>query len=173
MAGEIHTRGPDLAAGYTSEVLTIDPFSPDGWYTTGDIGVIEANGSLCVVDRKSDMIIRGGENISPAEVEDCLLTHPDIVEAAVIGVPDSRLGERSTAVLRTYGRRSLPSLQAIRDHLALEGLGMQKWPETIVSVDEIPRTPLGKINKAQLRVLVDQTNNETCEDAPLVKEKPQ
>ena len=90
-AGEIVTRGPDLFAGYTDDVLTHEFLDPDGWFATGDIGVLE-DGWLTITDRKKDVIIRNGVNISPAEVENALLQLPAIAEVAVVGRPDSRTG---------------------------------------------------------------------------------
>ncbi len=98
--GEIFSRGPDLCLGYTDDELTARAFDDDGWYRTGDIGVLDDDGYLTITDRISDVIIRGGENISALEVEEVLLGMPAVVEAVVVAVPDDRLGERAAAVLR-------------------------------------------------------------------------
>lgn len=109
--GEILSRGPDLFVGYTDPVLTARAFDEDGWYHTGDIGVMDDDGYLTITDRKSDIIIRGGENISALEVEEVLLAMPAVAEAVVVSAPDARLGEHAAAVLRLkpgYGMRPWP-----------------------------------------------------------------
>ncbi|MFD4604694.1 AMP-binding protein [Streptomyces sp. NPDC058464] len=149
--GEILTRGPDLCLGYTDPALTAAAFDADGWYRTGDIGVLDADGYLTVTDRKADVIIRGGENISALEVEDVLLGLPGVAEAAVVAVPDPRLGERAAAVLRMRPGWSAPVLAEVRVHFQRSGLARQKWPEEIRTVDDFPRTPSGKVKKFELR----------------------
>ncbi|MGO4759292.1 AMP-binding protein, partial [Streptomyces sp. 2MCAF27] len=145
--GEILTRGPDLCLGYTDPDLTRAAFDADGWYRTGDIGTLGADGWLAITDRKADVIIRGGENISALEVEEALLGLPGVAEAAVVGVPDVRLGERAAAVLRLLPGWSAPGLAELRLHLERAGLARQKWPEEIHAVDDLPRTPSGKVKK--------------------------
>ncbi|MFF8450031.1 AMP-binding protein [Streptomyces leeuwenhoekii] len=149
--GEILTRGPDLCLGYTDPELTRAAFDADGWYRTGDIGTVDADGWLTVTDRKADVIIRGGENISALEVEEILLGLPGVAEAAVVGVPDPRLGERAAAVLRMRDGWQAPGLAELRLHLERAGLARQKWPERIHAVDDFPRTPSGKVKKFALR----------------------
>ena len=149
-AGEIVTRGPDLFAGYTDDALTHEFLDPDGWFATGDIGVLE-DGWLTITDRKKDMIIRNGVNISPAEVENALLQLPAIAEVAVVGRPDSRTGERSVAFLRMRAGEAEPDLDVLRAHLETVGLGRPKWPEEVQLVDEFPRTAAGKVKKFELR----------------------
>ncbi|MFD4510949.1 AMP-binding protein [Streptomyces sp. NPDC058457] len=149
--GEILTRGPDLCLGYTDPALTAAAFDADGWYRTGDIGVLDADGYLTITGRKADVIIRGGENISALEVEEVLLGLPGVAEAAVVAVPDPRLGERATAVLRMRSGWSVPVLAEVRVHFQRSGLARQKWPEEIRAVDDFPRTPSGKVKKFELR----------------------
>jgi acyl-CoA synthetase (AMP-forming)/AMP-acid ligase II len=149
--GEILTRGPDLCLGYTDPELTRAAFDADGWYRTGDIGSFDADGWLCITDRKADVIIRGGENISALEVEEVLLGVPGVAEAAVVAVPDARLGERAAAVLRMRPGWQVPVLAELRLHLERAGLARQKWPERIHAVDDFPRTPSGKVKKFVLR----------------------
>ncbi|WNM31894.1 AMP-binding protein [Streptomyces sp. Li-HN-5-11] len=149
--GEILTRGPDLCIGYTDPRLTRAAFDADGWYRTGDIGSLDAEGWLTITDRKADVIIRGGENISALEVEETLLGLPGVAEAAVVGAPDPRLGERAAAVLRMRSGWSAPSLAEVRLHFERAGLARQKWPEEIHAVDDFPRTPSGKVKKFVLR----------------------
>ncbi|MEU9017697.1 AMP-binding protein [Actinomadura sp. NPDC048394] len=149
--GEIFSRGPDLCIGYTDPELTERAFDEDGWYRTGDVGVVDEDGYLTITDRKSDIIIRGGENISALEVEEALLGMPGVAEAAVVAAPDERLGEHAAAVLRLRPGRKPPSLGEMRDHLERMGLARQKWPEELHAVEDFPRTASGKIQKFLLR----------------------
>lgn len=149
--GEILSRGPDLCLGYTDRALTDAAFDAEGWYHTGDIGVLDEDGYLTITDRKSDIVIRGGENISAAEVEEVLLAMPSIAEAAVVAAPDARLGEHAAAVLRLRSGHAAPTLDEVRAHLERAGLARQKWPEELHVVDDFPRTPSGKVQKFALR----------------------
>ncbi|MGW1715989.1 AMP-binding protein [Streptomyces sp. NPDC002156] len=149
--GEILSRGPDLCLGYTDPALTDRAFDADGWYRTGDIGVIDGDGYLTITDRKADIIIRGGENIGALEVEEVLLALPAVAEAAVVAAPDERLGEHAAAVLRLKPGHPAPTLDEMRAHLDREGLARQKWPEELHVVDEFPRTASGKVQKFVLR----------------------
>ena len=150
-SGEILTRGPDLFAGYTDPALTATVFDADGWYRTGDIGRLDAEGYLTITDRISDVIIRGGENISAREVEELVAKVDGIAEVAVVAAPDARLGERAAAVVRIREGATVPALDDIRDHLREVGLARQKWPESLHVVDDLPRTPSGKVKKFVLR----------------------
>ncbi|WP_067687400.1 AMP-binding protein [Nocardia jejuensis] len=149
--GEIVSRGPDLCLGYTDDALTAAAFDDEGWYHTGDIGVLDEDGYLTISDRKADMIIRGGENISALEVEDVLLSMPAVAEAAAVATPDDRLGERVAAVLRLHPGSHAPSLEELRAHFAESGLAKQKWPEEIHTVADFPRTGSGKVQKFKVR----------------------
>ncbi|GAA3205012.1 AMP-binding protein [Actinocorallia longicatena] len=149
--GEILSRGPDLCLGYTDPEITASAFDADGWYRTGDVGVLDGDGYLTITDRKADFIIRGGENISALEVEDVLLTIAGVAEAAVVAAPDERLGEHAAAVLRMLPGNLLPSLGEMRHHLQEAGLARQKWPEEVHEVADFPRTASGKIQKFVLR----------------------
>ncbi|MGV9408757.1 AMP-binding protein [Nocardia sp. NPDC003693] len=149
--GEIVSRGPDLCLGYTDPELTDRAFDAGGWYHTGDIGVLDADGYLSITDRTTDLIIRGGENISAVEVEEVLLSMPAVAEAAVVAAPDARLGEHAAAVLRLRPGRDAPTLDEVRAHFAAQGLAKQKWPEELRVVDDFPRTPSGKVQKFRLR----------------------
>jgi acyl-CoA synthetase (AMP-forming)/AMP-acid ligase II len=149
--GEILSRGPELFAGYTDPELTLESFNDQGWYATGDIGVVNEQGWLTITDRKKDIIIRGGENISASEVEELLARLPGVVEVAVVAGPDTRFGERACAFLRTASTTEAPDLEAVRRHLAAAGLARQKWPEELRTIEDFPRTPSGKIKKATLR----------------------
>jgi acyl-CoA synthetase (AMP-forming)/AMP-acid ligase II len=150
-AGEILSRGPDCFAGYSDAALTDAAFDGDGWYRTEDIGIVDDDGYLSITDRRKDIIIRGGENISAAEVEQLLLGLPGVAEVAVVAAPDPRLGEHAAGVFRMLPGTPSPTLDAVRDHLARAGLARQKWPEEVRVVEEFPRTPSGKIQKFALR----------------------
>ncbi|MCV7383305.1 AMP-binding protein [Mycolicibacter longobardus] len=149
--GEILSRGPDLCLGYTDDALTEAAFDADGWYHTGDIGVLDADGYLTITDRKADVIIRGGENISAVEVEDVLLGMPAVAEAIVVAVPDARLGERAVAVLRLKPGCALPTMAQVREHFERTGVAPQKWPEGLHEVEDFPRTASGKVQKYLVR----------------------
>jgi acyl-CoA synthetase (AMP-forming)/AMP-acid ligase II len=148
--GEILTRGPELFTGYTDPALTAAAFLPGGWFRTGDVGRVDAGGHLTVTDRLKDIIIRGGENISAKEVEDLLITHPAVADVAVIPVPDPALGERVCAVIVTRPGHGF-DVEAARAHFAAVGAARQKTPEVVALVDELPRTPSGKVRKDVLR----------------------
>jgi len=151
VAGEILTRGPDRFAGYTDAALTAAAVDDEGWFRTGDVGVLDAEGYLTITDRVKDIIIRGGENVSAAEVEQ-LLAHMDgVAEVAVVAAPDERLGEHGCAFFRMQAGHAAPDLDAVRAHLDGAGLARQKWPEELRTVDELPRTPSGKVQKFVLR----------------------
>jgi cyclohexanecarboxylate-CoA ligase len=157
MPGEILTLGPELFAGYSDTALT-ETSMADGWFRTGDIGYLDAEGYLCITDRKKDIIVRGGENISSKEVEDVLMDHPAVCEAAAVGVPDERFGERVCACVVLYSGQTL-DLRQVRDHFDAAGLARQKTPEQLKLVAELPRTASGKVQKhllrQQLSALVD------------------
>jgi acyl-CoA synthetase (AMP-forming)/AMP-acid ligase II len=149
--GEILSRGPDLCLGYTDPALTAAAFDDDGWYRTGDIGVLDEQGFLTITDRVKDVIIRGGENVSAAEVEEALQALPGVAEVAVVAAPDARLGERACAVVRLRPGAAPLTLADVTAHLAGVGLARPKWPEELRLVDDFPRTASGKIRKVDLR----------------------
>ena len=149
--GEILSRGPDCFMGYTDPALTAAAFDSEGWYHTGDIAVADGDGYVAITDRKNDVIIRGGENISAAEVEELLLHLPGVAEAAVVAAPDARLGEHACAFLRMHAGTPAPNLESMRASLDRAGLTRQKWPEEVVEIAEFPRTPSGKVQKFVLR----------------------
>jgi acyl-CoA synthetase len=149
--GEILSRGPDLFLGYTDPALTARVFDDDGWYHTGDIGVLDDDGFLTLTDRKSDIIIRGGENVSALAVEEILLTLPSVAEAVVVAAPDARLGERVAAVLRIKPGHDMPTLDEVRDGFERAGVARQKWPEELHQVEDFPRTASGKVQKFVVR----------------------
>src|SRR5947209_3382654 len=148
--GEILSRGPDLFEGYTDPALTAGAFE-DGWYVSGDVGVLDSDGYLTITDRKKDIIIRGGENVSAAEVEELLLRVPGVAEVAVVAAPDARLGEHGCAFVRLLSGAADFELEAVRSHLAAAGLARQKCPEELRFVADFPRTASGKVQKFVLR----------------------
>jgi acyl-CoA synthetase (AMP-forming)/AMP-acid ligase II len=138
-------------AGYLDDPeATEAALSPDGWLRTGDIGVIDEKGCLAIVGRVKDMFIVGGFNAYPAEIENFLLRHPDIRQAAVIGIPDERLGEVGMAFVVTGDGTGSPSeiIDWCRDQMA-----NYKVPRAVVVVDEIPVNATGKVMKDTLRQL--------------------
>ncbi len=149
--GEILSRGPDCFVGYVDAEMTARVFDDDGWYRTGDVGVLDEDGYLTITDRISDIIIRGGENISAQEVEELLMGLDSVAEVSVVAAPDDRLGEHAAAVLRIREGASAPTLEQVREHLDSVGLARQKWPESLHQIDEFPRTPSGKVQKFRLR----------------------
>jgi acyl-CoA synthetase (AMP-forming)/AMP-acid ligase II len=149
--GEIWSRGPDLCVGYTDPALTAAAFDADGWYRTGDLGVLDADGFLTITDRVSDVIIRGGENISAAEVEEVIVTLDAVAEVAVVAAPDERMGEHACAIVRLAPDVDALELRDLTDALRATGLARQKWPEELQIVADFPRTASGKIRKVDLR----------------------
>jgi acyl-CoA synthetase (AMP-forming)/AMP-acid ligase II len=151
MPGEIWSKGPDCFMGYTDPALTAATFSPDGWFMTGDVGVLDDEGFLAITDRKKDIIIRGGENVSAQEVEEVLMRMPGVAEVAVVAAPDDRLGEVGCVFFRMQSGVDVPELAELRDALERTGMARQKWPELVRGVDDFPRTASGKIQKFVLR----------------------
>ena len=148
--GEVATRGPELFVGYSDDALNVASFLPGGWFLTGDIGVVDAEGYLTITDRKKDVIIRGGENIASKEVEDVLSRHSAIDDVAVVAEPDERYGERVCAFVTLREGADL-SLDEVRRLFANAGVARQKTPERLEVVDAFPRTAAGKIKKFELR----------------------
>jgi long-chain acyl-CoA synthetase len=149
-AGEIVVRGHNVFAGYLNRPEETAAVLVDGWFRTGDIGVRDAEGFLSVVDRKKDLIIRGGFNVYPREVEDTLLRHPAVGQVAVIGVPDDRYGEEICAVIVLSENAAQPSTEEIVGW-ARERLGRHKYPRRVEFVAALPLGPSHKVLKRELR----------------------
>ena len=149
--GEIISRGPDLFVGYTDPALTADTIDADGWYHTGDVGVLDGDGYLTITDRKKDIIIRGGENVSASEVEELLQRLGGVSEVAVVAAPDPTYGEHGCAFVRLAPDATPFDLAEVQHHLERSGLARQKWPEELRFLDDFPRTASGKIQKHVLR----------------------
>ena len=148
--GELAVRGPFVAPGYFNDpVRTSETFSSDGWLFTNDLAVMDSEGYIRIVGRKKDIINRGGLKISAREIEDLLAQAPEIRQAAVVPVPDDRLGERSCAFLVLREGKKL-SFDQLTDYLESHGLAKYKLPEYMVLVDALPMTPSGKIQKFKL-----------------------
>jgi long-chain acyl-CoA synthetase len=146
--GEIVLRGPNILKGYFKNPEATAKAFANGWFHTGDIGCRDADGFFYIADRKSDMIIRGGENIYPREIDDVLYTHPAVAHAAVIGVPDDLYGEEVAAFVALKAGAATSSEELIdfcRQHLA-----DYKCPKTVHFVDDIPKGPTGKLLKREL-----------------------
>jgi fatty-acyl-CoA synthase len=148
--GEICVRGANVMKGYWNRPEANEAcFTHDGWFRSGDVGYLDAEGFLYVCDRLKDMVISGGENIYPAEVESVLYDHPDITEVAVIGVPDERWGEHVVAVVVLKPSRSI-TLESLQVY-AETRLARYKLPRELRLVDALPRNATGKVLKEQLR----------------------
>ncbi len=148
--GEIVAIGPEQFIGYLDNTVNEASFFPGGWFRTGDIGRLDEEGYLTITDRKKDIIIRGGENISSKEVEDILSRHTAVREGAVTAVPDARLGEKVCAFVILKNGQSL-TLDDVNEHFVQEGVARQKTPEHLVILDKLPRTAAGKVKKFELR----------------------
>jgi len=148
--GELYVRGPDASVGFFADPARTDAtFGQDGWVRSGDLVTIDEDGYVTVVGRKKEIIIRGGINIAPREIEDLLVSFPDIERAAVVGLPDPRLGERSCAcvVLAPGATLDLPTVVG---RLKASGLATYKLPERLEVLDALPATASGKIQKHEI-----------------------
>jgi long-chain acyl-CoA synthetase len=147
--GELYSSSPYLFNGYWNRPEeTADAFH-DGWVTVGDMARRDEEGHIYIVDRKKDMVISGGVNIYPREVEEVLLTHPDIEDVAVIGVPDEKWGEHLKAFIVTRADAALDTQEVIG---FCDGrISGMKIPKDIEFIDQVPRNPTGKVLKTALR----------------------
>lgn len=149
--GQIGGRGASLMLGYfDNQQATEEAFNSHGWFMTGDLGRLDADGYLTITGRKKDLIIRGGHNIYPSKIENLAMQHPSILRAAVLPVPDERLGEKvCLAVMFKPGREALEADEVLA-HLDASGLSRYDMPEYFLILDEIPLTASGKIFKRDL-----------------------
>jgi acyl-CoA synthetase (AMP-forming)/AMP-acid ligase II len=150
--GELYLRGPSVFSGYLDAANVPSPIDADGYLRTGDMFVIDGENHefLRYVDRLKDLIIRGGMNIAPAELETLIASHPSVAEVAVVGYPDDVLGERICAVVVTRPSTSI-DLRTVVEHLAAQQIASYKLPERLELREALPRNPVGKILKRQLR----------------------
>ena len=158
--GEVVLRGGSVMAGYLDDAeATANALTADGWLSTGDIGIVDTSGNLKIVGRSKDMFIVGGFNTYPAEIENALLRHPDIAQAAVIGIPDERLGEVGMAfVVTTSGATSIPDFTA----WCREQMANYKVPRAVTVVDQLPINATGKVMKDVLRERAAQGRTEAA-----------
>ena len=153
LVGEIATRGNNLMIGYWEDGRLTSPERPNGWHRTGDVGYKDVEGFLYIVDRKKDMIISGGFNVFPAEVEAVLLGHPDVEECAVVGVPDQEWGEAVKAVVQCKPGILVDEAQLAEQLITRcrAALGPIKAPKSVEVWAEIPRSPVGKVLRREVR----------------------
>ena len=149
--GEVRAKAPQLMQGYLEGSLDAEAFDDEGYFRTGDLGMLNERGMLTITGRLKDVIIRKGENVSAKEVEDHLYRHPKVADVAVIGLPDEERGEMVCAVVSTAEAADPITLPEVFDYLKSEGLMVQKIPERLEVVAVIPRNPTGKILKNELR----------------------
>jgi len=150
--GEVQVRGPNLMRGYWNDpVATAAAFAPGGWFRTGDLGRFDGDGFLWIMGRTKDVIISGGENVYPAELENVLADCPAIAEAAVVGVADAKWGEAACAcIVRRHPIDEAAVLALFRDRLA-----KFKHPRRVVFLDALPRNVMGKVQKFELQRLLE------------------
>jgi len=147
--GEICVRGDLVMKGYYKAPEQTAATIVDGWLHTGDIGHLDSDGYLHITDRKKDMIISGGFNVYPSEVEQVIWSHPAVQDCAVIGVPDAQWGEAVKAVVELNAGQRVSADELIA--LCKDRLGSVKAPKTVEFVDSLPRSPVGKVLKKDLR----------------------
>jgi acyl-CoA synthetase (AMP-forming)/AMP-acid ligase II len=149
--GELLVKGPQALQGYVDASLDAAAFDADGYFRTGDIGVVGPRGHIRITGRIKDIIIRNAENLSALEIEAAVYSHPKVADVAVIGVPDPRTGERALAfVVLAEGVDAL-SLPELAEHCRAQELAKQKVPELLEIIDQLPRNSMGKILKQDLR----------------------
>jgi fatty-acyl-CoA synthase len=159
--GEICARGYQQFIEYLGDPAeTMRTIDAEGWVHTGDLGAMDARGMITMTGRLKDLVIRGGENIAPAEIESCLLEHPAVLVAAVVGVPDARWGEEIAAVIGVRGQRS-PGLRHALEAHCKQRLGSFKVPQKWFLIDALPVTPTGKVQKFKLLEAIRSTQLET------------
>ena len=152
--GELMARGPMVTRGYYRQPeLTAESYLLDGFFRTGDQARMDSDGYVKITGRIKDLIIRGGVNISPVEIENVIFSHPKVANVAVVGMPDPRLGERSCAFVVAKDGQSL-DLAELQNWMARVGVAKPKWPERVELVEELPTTPSGKVQKFRLREII-------------------
>lgn len=153
--GEVCIRGPNVMKGYWNRPdATADAIDDENWFHSGDIGYLDDDGFLFICDRVKDMVISGGENVYPAEVESVIQEHATVAEVAVIGLPDAKWGEAVTAII-VLAEVPGPTIKQLRDFCG-EKLARYKLPLRLFTIDELPRNPAGKILKYKLKELYSE-----------------
>jgi len=150
-AGEVWARGPELFLGYRDARLDVEAFDAEGFFRTGDLGVLDADGYLTITGRVKDIIIRGGEKFSVKEVEDLLFEHPRVRSVAIVPMADARLGERACAFVVPADPSAPPTLGELVAFLESRELSRRKLPERLEIVSDLPVTASGKVQKHVLR----------------------
>ena len=154
-SGELRLRGPQRFLGYLAPAMEVGAVDSQGYVRTGDIAVIDAKGRVAITGRLKEIILRNGENISMAEVEGVLSTHPGVEDVAVLGLPDATKGEICCAVIaRVPGSESI-TLRDLAATCAAVGLAKYKIPEQLEFVPAIPRNAMGKVQRSELRDLFE------------------
>lgn len=151
--GEVHVRSKTVSPGYWRAPKATGQTFVDGWCKTGDIGAVDSDGYLRILDRKKDLIIRGGFNIYPRDVEDALHQHPDVATAGVVGRPDDTYGEEIVAFVTPQ-----PGATLVADEIrawAKDTLGPKSYPREVHVIDQLPLTPVLKVDRKHLRALLD------------------
>jgi long-chain acyl-CoA synthetase len=148
--GEIVVRGHNVFAGYLDDPAATAEAVVDGWFRTGDLGTVDEDGFISIVDRKKDLIIRGGFNVYPREVEEVLARHPGVAQVAVIGVPDEALGEEVCAVVVPAPDEAVLACEELVAW-ARERLGAHKFPRRVEIIEALPMGPSHKVLKRELR----------------------
>ena len=156
-AGEIHARGPQMLVGYLQPEDEAGSFDDDGYFRTGDLARWVDDDYLVVTGRAKDVIIRNGENIAPKEIEDILIGHPGVAEIAIVGLPDTRTGERACAVI-VHSGQSQPDVASLRSFLQDQGVATFKAPEQVVIWEQLPRNDAGKVLKHQIQAALTTTD---------------
>ena len=147
--GLLMVRGAQMCLGYYKRP-EMEPFDAEGWFDTGDLAYMDDDGYIRINGRTKDVVIRGGENVPVVEIENLLFKHPAVLSAALVGYPDSRLGEKACAFIAVRPGQSL-DLKAVQAYLAENKVAKQYWPEHVEIVADLPRTPAGKVQKFLLR----------------------
>jgi acyl-CoA synthetase (AMP-forming)/AMP-acid ligase II len=147
--GEIVMRGPTAMREYLDDPAATAEAQAHGWHHTGDIGYRDADGYIFITDRKRDMIVSGGFNLFPFEIEQVLLAHPAVQDCAVIGVPDEKWGEAVKACVQLKAGANATEADLIA--VCKEALGSMKAPKSVDFIDDLPRSPVGKVLKRELR----------------------
>ncbi|WP_085992228.1 AMP-binding protein [Oceanobacillus senegalensis] len=154
--GTLLCRGPAQFVGYLKRMDITEAEHRDGWFITGDRAVMDKEGYIRITGRNKDIIIRGGENIPVAYIENALYEHPDISEAQIVAMPDIRLQEKACAYISMKQGKKPITLEDLKDYLEKKHVAKQYWPEHLEVVDDFPRTPSGKIQKFRLREQVKE-----------------